>query len=301
MAPAHQRLDRPQRAIHRLNGLIIKLKLFHEDRGAQFAFDEALIALLGQKFALEGDDGAAPIVLALVERQVRLGDQRIGIARILGSDRDAQRCRKPHVAPGQRTRAIELLEQTVAQALERGLGADPRQYESEFVATQPSDHRSGHQFLDGPHQTHQRLVSRRVTIAVIDRFEMVHVDLDIGNRHPIGLAHQFAQSVEEIFPREDPGEGVAVERGKQIPPPRLGNNQRAAQRKIAHEHDEDQPHAREPGGQKRYGGKLLPHGEAHQPGPRRPDNRQRGQARGHCGPAIGGENVRQREFSAHKG
>ncbi len=211
MAPAHQRLDRALLAVPAKNRLIVDLEFVHQDRRPQFALDEPLITLFAQQFPLENGYPAAPAMLAFVERQIGLRDQRVGVARIPGRRGDAHCRRKPYVSSGQRFGPVECLEHPVTQPLQRRLGADPSQSQREFISAQPADHRPGHQFLERARQPHQSLIPGRVTRSVIDGLEMIHVDLDIGHGHPLGLPNHLAQPIEEIFPVERARQRIAIE------------------------------------------------------------------------------------------
>lgn len=175
MAPAHQPLHRIGRAVGIDDRLVVELELVEVDGGPQLALDEAAMALLREEPGVEDGQAAAPVGLALVERDVGQPHQ---VARLAGMERRERRADRDR----QRDR-LALVPTALAQLLDQAMGAPCRavdvavaDQQGELVAAEPADHAVGEQALHGAHEMGQRRVAEGVAEAVVELLEVVEVD-----------------------------------------------------------------------------------------------------------------------------
>ncbi|MNL33856.1 hypothetical protein D3C87_1557890 [compost metagenome] len=93
----------------------MQLQLIHQDGGAQFALDEAPMALVAQHVRVKRHHAAASTLLALVEGEIGNGDQLIGVVAVERGQRHPDRGREARHAAGDIVRLAQLAQQPLAQ------------------------------------------------------------------------------------------------------------------------------------------------------------------------------------------
>ena len=189
MVPADQRLGADNRlAVRRIDRLVGEPQLAATiECCAQLALDQPsarqdVVHVAGKNLV-----AAATVLLCLIERDVGLAQQVVGIRAGVGRHCDADACADEHLVAHQQERPAEVIQQLGAQILGGADVPDVDQYDGEFVAAEAGN---GVDLPDAGFEAARGLahqfVAGRVAERIVDGLEAVEVDVE--QRDPAALA-----------------------------------------------------------------------------------------------------------------
>ena len=219
--PAHQRLEAAQATVGEPDQrLVVESELASLEPLAQVGLQVELVQRPGVHQVVEDLVPRLPVGLGLVHGQVGVAEQGAGVVGAAVTQGDADADRGEHLLASQPEGAHQLRLDPVREAGGAAHARHLLQQDRELVAAQ-SGHgvRRSHAALEPAGDRHQELVAQRVSEAVVDHLEAVHVqhqDSEAGLGVATTSRHHLAQPVHEQRPVGQPGEGVP-EGGPQQP------------------------------------------------------------------------------------
>ncbi len=178
MEPAHQRLEADHRlAVDRELRLVVHVERALGQGAGQLHLDLAAAAHLDFHVRLEQPEGAAPVALGAVDRNVGKADQLVGGEAMVGRDGGADRGADDQRVAGDHGRPADALQDRGAERRDLAvIGADRDQHH-ELVAAEAGGKAVGsHHGVHAPADLGEQQVAEMVAQRVVDVLEAVEID-----------------------------------------------------------------------------------------------------------------------------
>ena len=190
MAPAQQRLEAGDATAGNVDQrLVMDLELAFGQRAAQIGFELPSLQGGALQVLLEEAMAASPLRLRLVEREVGVLGQFVGVGAVGGEQRDADAGADRHFDSVDRIRLRQGLDHPRRRRVDRVRRGDRVEDDGEFVAAEPRREVAFAERVAQALRRHaQQPVAGRMAVGVVDVLELVEVDAADRQPPPVGAA-----------------------------------------------------------------------------------------------------------------